>query len=464
MLGFLPDCGISIGLGHVMRCMTLADAFAQRGFSIFFVISDSAPTAALIRERGFTCYEYPDGQAIMDAVSLGDITADCWVLDSYRTGYEDEKILSEHGELFLFSDFAQGRHCAHIVLDQTLGRSPAEYQSHVSAECCVLTGSHYQLIRAEFFQHQRVRDYRMGIQHILVSMGGIDHQNHTTRVLQALQPYMGHVKISVLLTSQSPALAQMQRDFSDQVHFLIDHPAPWLAMAAADLAIGAGGTSQWERIAAGLPSILIQVADNQRDIIAKNFAAGLALVSPGYAQLSLYIGELLTNPAPLAMLTQQCVLALQGPGQQQVLKSIIATDGFLGLRDVQATDCDVIFHWQQAPGIRRYCRDPRTPEYTGHCLWFKKVTADVWQHFYMIEMFGHSLGYVRLEPANERQEVSVLIDQKLQGLDVLSQVLKLVRQQTVGPLLAYLQDEDEESKNAFFSAGFIAQGAGNWWG
>lgn len=464
MLGFIADCGASVGLGHVMRCMTLAAAFSQRGFSVFFVIANSEPTAQLIRQRGFTCYEYADQDAIVNAVVMGDITAACWVVDSYRITREQEEHFAAHGLLFLISDFAQGKHAAHIVLDQTLGRTSAEYKGLVADTCCVLTGSQYQLIREQYFQSQHVRDYRKGVQHILVSMGGIDNDNHTRRVLQALQACACDVKISVLLTSQNPWLADLKSEFTRNVEFLIDHPAPWQAVAAADLAIGAGGTSQWERIAAGLPTVLIQVADNQRDVIAQTVIAGLAVAAPAYAQLSESIAGIMQQPIPLAALSQQCVLALQGPGQQQILRALIQHPaGFFKLRDVCAADCDVIFNWQQAPGIRRYCRDTRVPEYSGHCEWFKKVTADETQHFYIIEMFAQPLGYVRLEPAGARQEVSVLIAQNMHGLGVCTQALTLLRQQTAAPLLAFIKDDNIASQRAFMAAGFVAQGDGHWW-
>lgn len=466
MLGFIADSGTSVGLGHVMRCMTLAAAFAERGFKLFFAIAaDTTGTAQLIRQRGFACYEYTDADAIVNAIALGDITADAWVLDSYRATAEQEKILALHGYLFLISDFALGKHPAHIVLDQTLGRRSAEYVGHVPDECCVLTGSEYQLIRPEYFQQQRVRDYARGVQHILVSMGGIDHNNHTRQVLIALREQQQPLQISVLLTSQCPWLTQLQSEFTSGVDFFIDHPAPWQVVASADLAIGAGGTSQWERIAAGLPTLLIQVADNQRDVIHNTVQAGLALAAPVYAQLGHFIAGLLQTPAALLAVSQQCALALSGPGQQQVLRRLMQhAPSFLKLRVVNSADCDVIFAWQQAPGIRQYCRDTRVPEYTGHCLWFNKVSTDPQQHFYIIELFSQPLGYLRLEPAQGRLEVSVLIDQNMHGLGVCTQALKIVRKSHAGHLLAFIKDDNIASQRAFAAAGFVAKDNGHWWG
>jgi spore coat polysaccharide biosynthesis predicted glycosyltransferase SpsG len=42
-------------------------------------------------------------------------------------------------------------------------------------------------------------------------------------------------------------------------------------MSEADLALGAGGTSSWERCCLGLPTVMIATADNQR-LIAKHLS------------------------------------------------------------------------------------------------------------------------------------------------------------------------------------------------
>ena len=86
-------------------------------------------------------------------------------------------------------------------------------------------------------------------------------------------------EIDIVLGGDAPHLKRvMEATRSDtQTHLHIDTPAMAKLMAEVDLAVGAGGTTTWERACLGLPAIVTAIADNQRDNVRALAAAGAAL-------------------------------------------------------------------------------------------------------------------------------------------------------------------------------------------
>lgn len=226
---FLCDAGPSVGGGHVMRCLTLAQAV---GPGCAFV--DTPEVAAVLDAFA------PD----MPRVAAPD-RAGVLVLDHYR--WTDEASLRRKvGRLVVLDDLARAHDCE-LVVDPSFGRRAEEYA--VPA----LVGPDYALVRPQFREARRERSGP--VKRALVSLGLTDVGGITDRVAKALPP---GVVLDVTRGRTSP----------DEMAAM---------MAAADVAVGAGGSSVWERACAGLPSITLIVADNQRDMAMKLDEAGATL-------------------------------------------------------------------------------------------------------------------------------------------------------------------------------------------
>jgi UDP-2,4-diacetamido-2,4,6-trideoxy-beta-L-altropyranose hydrolase len=273
---FLADAGLAVGGGHVMRCLTLAGALSAKGAVCAFV-APPAVTAILETFGGdaIQALPAPGGDAASLAQAAADLAKD-WsaevvVLDHYGLGAAEEAGLRDGGrKIAVLDDLANRAHACGLLIDPGLGRSDDDYRGLVPPDARVVTGPDYALVRPAFAAARKAALARRGERRspgrALVSLGLTDVGGITARAVQAIQPALGEVALDVVLgagAASLPALSDLAaRDPRIEVHVDVRDMAA--LMASADIAIGAGGSSVWERACLGLPSILLVLADNQR--------------------------------------------------------------------------------------------------------------------------------------------------------------------------------------------------------
>ena len=313
---FRVDASLRIGTGHVMRCLTLADSLRVEGHQCHFV-SRAHPGHLLeqIRQRGFAVTALPialprppsntaaaseradepthapwlgcDWQtdAEQTRAVLAELQTDWLVVDHYALSQNWEAALRPHyKKLMVIDDLADRLHQCDLLLDQNLGRQPQEYASLVPAQCKVLTGPQYALLRPEFAAlraHSQQRRQQPVFKQLLITMGGVDQPNATGQVLQALQdcPLPPDCRITVVMGLQAPWLEQVRAQAQGMpwpTEVLVNISDMAQRMADSDLAIGAAGSTSWERCCLGLPTLLVVLADNQRAIADALQGAGAA--------------------------------------------------------------------------------------------------------------------------------------------------------------------------------------------
>ncbi|MES2413943.1 MAG: UDP-2,4-diacetamido-2,4,6-trideoxy-beta-L-altropyranose hydrolase [Pseudomonadota bacterium] len=317
-VAFRVDASLQIGSGHVMRCLTLADALAVQGAQCYFLSRELVGNLlALIRQRGYavdvlpaptepTQVGAPEGDksdsrqrhfykgwlgiswekdAEQTRTLVEKLQPDWLVIDHYALDQRWEDALRPHfKKLMVIDDLADRAHQCDLLLDQNLGRAPLDYMSLVPAKCKVLTGPRYALLRPEFallraYSLQR-RQYPV-IKQLLITMGGVDQSNTTGQVLQALRGCRlpPDCSITVVMGLQASWLEEVRALALDmpwptEVQVNINDMAQ--CMADSDLAIGAAGSTSWERCCLGLPTLLVVLADNQRAIAEALQGAGAA--------------------------------------------------------------------------------------------------------------------------------------------------------------------------------------------
>ncbi|WP_417525551.1 UDP-2,4-diacetamido-2,4,6-trideoxy-beta-L-altropyranose hydrolase [Marinovum sp.] len=307
VVAFRADASIDIGTGHVMRCLTLAAALQTRGAECHFLCRDlPGHLADSIRAQGLTCHLLPaadpqdDGRTVhsrwlgvsgaCDAAQsravLDRISPDWLVLDHYALDAAWERAARPAGgRLMVLDDLADRPHSCDLLLDQTLGRMAQDYRGRVPSGTALLIGPRYALLRAEFAAQRAeslARRAPQRLAHILVSLGGVDRDDVTTRVLDRLAdcPLPAGSRITVVLGCSAPAReAVARRAALMPVPTRVCVGANNMAalMAEADLAIGAGGTTSWERCCLGVPTLLAVLAPNQAPSAAALCASGAAL-------------------------------------------------------------------------------------------------------------------------------------------------------------------------------------------
>jgi UDP-2,4-diacetamido-2,4,6-trideoxy-beta-L-altropyranose hydrolase len=198
------------------------------------------------------------------------------VIDDYCADAKVETPLIEAGfKVVVIDDLADRQHRCGVLIDPGFGRKVPDYQWLVPADATVLAGPDYALLRPEFAAARDTaltRRNAEGDHRILVSLGLTDVGGHTARAAQLLA---GLAPLDVVLGSASPCLATVSALAGVTVHVDAQNMAE--LVAKADIAVGAGGVSVWERACLGLPSIVIILADNQAKMARALDEAGVVM-------------------------------------------------------------------------------------------------------------------------------------------------------------------------------------------
>ena len=344
------DASLQIGTGHVMRCLTLADQLRKEGGEIIFICREHEGNLTdSIKQRGFQCYVLPGVNSIFEVndsslfhASWLGVTAkqdaeeclpimqtfqpDWLIVDHYAIDQTWEKMLRCYfKKLMIIDDLGDRAHICDLLLDQNYGSSKEKYRKLVPLQCQVLTGSFYALLRPEFSQLRGVslqrRQKNLALKKILVTLGGVDPDNYTGQILEqlALSNLSNEIEVTVVMGGTAPHLKSVYKQSQlTPLKITIKTNVSNMAelMVNADLAIGAAGSTTWERCCLGLPSILIVVADNQRLIAeALNRANAIQLLT----EIRDLPHLLSTNAQWFFSTTQKCQDLTDGRGVGRVI-------------------------------------------------------------------------------------------------------------------------------------------------
>lgn len=295
-VAFRSDASIQIGTGHVMRCLTLADALHARGARCSFICRQhSGHLLDMIAQRGHLAVALPslatttnrmpadtahatwlgtdwstDAQQTREA--LGGESFDWLVVDHYALDHRWEQALRPYcHNLMVIDDLDDRPHDCDVLLDQNLGRSAQDYGGLLKPRTATLIGPQYALLRPEFAQlrsQSLARRTQPQLKHLLITMGGVDKDNATGQVLQALTAchLPADLRITVVMGLHAPYLADVKQQASQMprpTQVLVGVSEMAQLMSGSDLCIGAAGSTSWERCCLGLPTLLLVLADNQ---------------------------------------------------------------------------------------------------------------------------------------------------------------------------------------------------------
>ena len=273
------DASAAIGVGHVMRCLALAEAWLELGGRVLLATAE-IPVA--IAER----YERVGATVAMvkstdDAAVLArDRGARFAVVDGYHLGADDQAALKRTGaRLLVIDDRGEtATRAADVVLNQNAG-AVADLYAALGAK--LLLGTQFTLLRREFRGVAGARAIPEVARRLLVSFGGSDPANVTPRVIEALAPLEGfEVLVVAGVANSNAATLSVPADARASIRIVtvVDDMAE--QMRWAELAIVAAGSTCWELAACGVPMIAVAVADNQLAITEPLGDLGIGVPMP----------------------------------------------------------------------------------------------------------------------------------------------------------------------------------------
>lgn len=254
-----------IGTGHLMRVKGLL-RFLQ-DFNLYLV-SDS-----ISNELKAQCNEYkqiivcPKDNLVNEVLAL---KPDVVLIDHYFLDYDFEKELYPFAKIVVIDDLIR-KHMCHALFDQWLYRKNSDYQGKVPKNCFLGLGREYNYIKPEFSQIVKTVNQNLQLPRVLVNFGGSDPAHACMFTLEGILKGRLYTKYCFTLISgvSNPDHSELLRLTKDIQNIkVISHTnnVPKV-FANTDFAIGACGGMFQERIMAGIPTINVEIADNQKGVI-----------------------------------------------------------------------------------------------------------------------------------------------------------------------------------------------------
>jgi UDP-2,4-diacetamido-2,4,6-trideoxy-beta-L-altropyranose hydrolase len=308
---FRVDSSVQIGIGHVMRCLALAQALSQRGAQCSFACrSHPGHSIGMIRDHGFEVHELALGlrkaasdnatELTMyqgwlgttwqeDACQLASVSSaapwDLLVVDHYALDHHWESAVRPlcH-RLMVIDDLANRLHHCDFLLDQNPGRQAYDYHDLVPSSALLWIGPGFFLLRSEFSKFQAPalkRPHKARFTNLLITYGGIDKDGYTLKALQTVQQnplsFACINNVKIVLGEHCPWKQQVH-DLAQQiplsVQILINCNFMAQLMSESDIAFGAGGVAALERAYMHLPSLATAVAANQVPGLSRLYQLG----------------------------------------------------------------------------------------------------------------------------------------------------------------------------------------------
>lgn len=462
---FRVDGSEKIGLGHVMRCLTLADRLKQNQVNSIF-ISRNKELSNLIQRRGyFLCIlssanltEYDDAKESLEYILNNHVSI--LVVDHYQLSQDWESIVAPHIScLAVIDDLVQSTHQSDLVINSNPLVIEEDYASLCSHQTRYLLGCDYVLLGQPFIEKRKELDFidaePVCINNILVSVGATDPKQYSLKALEDIEKsdFLGHVDLVVSSSCQWIKTYKF-KDYGFSLSVHIDTTNLPSLIVQSDFAIGSIGNSSWERNFLGLPSLVLITADNQKSLaefIKKNELAYVIDESELLMTISLVLN---TSIQPdINTIRQNGLKLFDGNGAHRIVKELFSF-GF-NTHLTTEEDSQDLFQWQNQFGAREFSRNPDAPSLQEHNSWFIKAMANEKIRMWIITLYNIKVGYVRLDDHELHEEISILVDKRFHGLSIAKMAVDFANSKSLYKnVMAYVHPENIASVRVFTSCGY----------
>jgi UDP-2,4-diacetamido-2,4,6-trideoxy-beta-L-altropyranose hydrolase len=498
------DASRAMSLGHLTRCLALADAAKGEGVEVAFL---GAPSTAewrnTIEARGHVLKvlsptpgaPWPDESdtrgvpAHADwlpwgwrvdadaalAVLAGMNGVDWLIVDHYGLDARWERhVRAGAAKIMVVDDLADRPHDCDLLLDQNAqDETKDRYAALVPAGTRRLIGPRYALLRPQFAaaRDRRRRDGR--VRRVLVFMSAADAEGASLLALDALSiGRPASLPVDVVIGRACPHLPAIETRAAARgrtvVHVDVDDMAA--LCLGADLAIGAGGVAALERCCLGLPSLTLSIAVNQQAGLSALQAAGAVrhlgpIKAWTAAALSREIAALTDDHRALSSLSEKAAALVDGAGAERCLAALLRLRLPLSLREATSDDARDLFLWRNDESVRGVSRNAAPIEWSDHLAWLAGKLRDP-DHFHWIgESDGEACGATRFDIGEGKAKVSIVVAPARRGEGLGAQLLKegearlLAARRDVIQFVAEVVPGNAASRRLFSRSGYELTGS-----
>ena len=477
MLFFRADSNAQIGTGHVMRCLALAEHWRRAKGQVMFACSEiGRALEARLTSQGFVVHHLSASPGSADdapetirlAQRVSPAVSRLWLIaDGYHFGADYQRTVKEAGlHALVVDDYGHSEHYyADYVLNQNLHADAGLYASR-EPRTRLMLGTRYVLLRQQFLAYRgHERTIPAIARKVLVTLGGADPGNITGMVLDALRGL--DVEARIVVGGSNPHLEDLQAQASrlgPRISLVVDTTEMPALMAWADVAIAAGGSTSWELAFMGLPSLVLVLADNQRDVAARLEEQGVSVnLGPPSAltarPIAVSTEALLKDEARRATMSSLGRSLVDGDGAARVVTRLRAAQ--LTLRRAEPRDCRLIWEWANDPTVRAAAFSSEPITWESHQSWFAaKLASPTTALFLALDDAGTALGQIRFDWSDHGHaeiDVSVSALARRRGFGgalIRAGVDEMFASTKVETVHASVKEDNRASTRAFEKAGF----------
>ncbi len=481
-LSIRADAGPQMGIGHVMRCLAIAQAWIDRGGRVVWVMAPEASTLLdrLLAEKIEVVHMTAAPASLADATETGRLAkaacADWVVVDGYHFSAAYREQLQKTGRRILMVDDLATDNMASsdVVLNYNFYANNDLYSGKVG-RAQLLLGISYALLRREF---QRCRNpqrvFPAHAQKVLLTFGGADPRNVTAQCMRLLsETDAPRMQIAIVVGAANPNLDALRAALPElqakhDVELLENPPNLPELMSRADLVTSAGGSTSCELVFLGVPAALSVIAKNQRPLAdyLSNIGAveRLDLNENGYTQADRdRLSALLASPQKREYLARVSSRLVDGFGAGRVAETMATHP--LHLRQAVASDARLLWLWANDPVTREASYNSAAIPWETHSSWYQnRLQSPDRNPFYIGYVSPNEMvGCVRFDIEDEFATISVSLSPDVRSRGWGARLIRLsairtLAEQTCPEIRGWVKSTNPASLAAFSRAGFRLHG------
>lgn len=458
-----------------MRCFALAQAWHDAGGCALFVAESFTPA---IKERlsseSFDLIHVSSRagglEDAQETIRIAKSRQVEWiVVDGYQFEHEYQQALKAAGFKVLFlDDYGHSKsYSVDLVLNQSLSASEKLYSDRDS-QTQLLLGPKYALLRREFtswvgWEKIAGPDCRQ----LMVLMGGSDPSNVTARALEALSRRdFAHLAVKIILGGSNPHISELKRcatASTANIEFLTDVYRLSDLMSRADIAISASGSTCWELCMLGVPSLLVDVAENQtanaKELNRRECAVHIGNRSITASEIANGLISLAGSQSLRRSLSENSRRLVDGRGALRVLSALTGQPRVF-VRPAAECDQRLIWEWANDPQVRAASFSTEPIPWESHVVWFAEKLAARNTHLLMVQTIDDQpIGQIRFDVTDQEADLHISLAKGKRGAGlavpaIQAALCRLFASRECECVHAYVKPENAASIRVFEKAGF----------
>lgn len=460
-----------------MRCWALAQALQARGATVHFLgLCESEALRNRITASGFAFAPvrapHPDPTDLATVRSLAR-EGDWLVLDGYHfdTAYQRQAQAAGLRLLVVDDNAHLPAYAATVLLNQNPEADQLPYE--MAPEAVFLAGARYSLLRSEFAPWRDARPAPpLVAQRFLITMGGADPENATLVALKGLeQARIAGAEAVVILgpaNQHGDVLAAEAAELDLPIRFIRSPENMAELLTQADLAISAAGGTCWELAFLGVPSLLLVIAENQRQNAAWMAEAGAAVVADlTPTAIAGALQALSRDQAKRMALAERARQLVDGRGPSRVAEVMwaLSRTGTPPGEWRPAEEGDALAIWRLAndPQVRANSYSQAPIPLADHLRWFGRKVAAPETRYWVYDVAGVVAAQVRYDRVSKAEaEIHFAVAPAFRGRGLGTEALRTWRRACselgVSAIYGLVLTENLASARAFRSAGYAEDG------